>query len=59
MERVHVTGDSELPALDLRSTVERVLVAGFTEREPGRVRRPARARFWRYERLNDTHEEIG
>ncbi|REE97203.1 nucleotide exchange factor GrpE [Thermomonospora umbrina] len=32
----------------LHNTVESVLAAGFVERDGGRVRRPARARFWQH-----------
>lgn len=46
------TGDPEL-----HNTVERVLATGFTERETGRVRRPARVRVWRFERSDEIPEE--
>jgi molecular chaperone GrpE len=35
------TGDG-----DLHNTVQKVLGAGFTDQETGRIRRPARVRFW-------------
>lgn len=47
-----------VPAADsaLHNTVETVLAIGFVEQESGRVRRPARARFWQYDR-HDAPEE--